>query len=469
MQFGELLKEHIKKQNLTVYQIAKETGIDRSFLQGVLSGKRKLPKKRFADIVNSNYFTVKQVHELCEKYFLERFGKDKIERFEVIEKGIKGKIKNELNEAFSAEKIDIKKGTSFYSGKKEVSNVIYTVLSEEKINNFASNFDFSDFDINRIVYNACKNGTIKDFFHCVTPDSFSSIHNIEIVFNSMHYAEAGYITYISAENSANSIMPYFIIADNHFILYDEKGENCIVFSTDIMLPYLKQKADHIKNNCRQFISIMPNAFEFMNAVKTITVNSTSHVLSGIDNQFCPTFLTPEIIEAIATPAVKNLPSVIQQLISHYQLITCKKAGKAMVDFLVVTYNALSNFVKYGWISGFPKALANPVPKEMRAQLLKAMIDENNIEKLILTNPNMFSSEYDFNFQINDNYLLLISSEGSGLPDDFTGKIIFSTDNSVIVDDFNDFIDYMIMSEKTYTTKVSTKIVESFIDQLEAEL
>lgn len=46
MQFGKLLKEYIKSQNLTVYQLAKETGIDRSFLQGVLNGTRKLPKKK---------------------------------------------------------------------------------------------------------------------------------------------------------------------------------------------------------------------------------------------------------------------------------------------------------------------------------------------------------------------------------------------------------------------------------------
>lgn len=119
MHFGKLLKEYIQKQNLTIYQLAKETGIDRSFLQGVLNGKRKLPKKRFSDIVNSNYFTVNQVHDLCEQYFLERFGKDKVERFECIEKGIKGEIKDELNSEFIAERIEIKKEAIFYHRKQE--------------------------------------------------------------------------------------------------------------------------------------------------------------------------------------------------------------------------------------------------------------------------------------------------------------------------------------------------------------
>lgn len=164
MQFGMLLKEYIKKQGLTIYQLAKETGIDRSFLQGVLNGKRKLPKKRFSDIVNSNYFTENQIHELCQEYFLERFGKEKVERFEYLEKGITGKIKEELSTEYPAEFIDIKKETSFFSGKKEVLNLIYTILNRDEIHSFISNFDFSNTEINRIVYYSCKQGKIKDFF-----------------------------------------------------------------------------------------------------------------------------------------------------------------------------------------------------------------------------------------------------------------------------------------------------------------
>ena len=142
MQFGMLLKEYIKKQGLTIYQLAKETGIDRSFLQGVLNGKRKLPKKRFSDIVNSNYFTESQIHALCQEYFLERFGKEKVERFEYLEKGITGKIKEELSTEYPAEFIDIKKETSFFSGRKEVLNLIYTILNHDEIHSFIYNFDF---------------------------------------------------------------------------------------------------------------------------------------------------------------------------------------------------------------------------------------------------------------------------------------------------------------------------------------
>lgn len=468
MQFGKLLKEYIKKQDLTIYQLAKEANIDRSFLQGVLNGKRKLPEKRFSDIVNSNYFTENQIHKLCEEYFLERFGKEKVERFEYLEKGVTGKIKEEINTKYPAEIIELKKETSFYSGKKEVLNVVHTLLNKDEINQFISNFDFSNTEINRIVYNSCKRSKIKEFFHFVNLDDYSSIHNIQIVFNSIHYAEIGYLTYSYKKYSINSLMPYFIIADNYFLTFDETGENAVLIDTDLMSLFLKKKINDIKKDCRPLIIVTDNALEYMKTVSTITVNSLSSIMAGFDNQICPTFITPEIIEAIATPAVKNIPSIVQQLTSHYNLILGKNSKNTFLTFILITYEAIDNFVKNGIIESFPKVLANPVPKEMRSHFLKAFLDKNNLEKIVITNPNMFKSTYDLNYQINNNYLVTATSRGLTDPNDFNGSISYYTDSELIASDFKDYLDYLAMSEKTYSQDVSKNILEAFIKQLEAE-
>lgn len=468
MQFGMLLKEYIKKQGLTIYQLAKETGIDRSFLQGVLNGKRKLPKKRFSDIVNSNYFTESQIHALCQEYFLERFGKEKVERFEYLEKGITGKIKEELSTEYPAEFIDIKKETSFFSGKKEVLNLIYTILNHDEIHSFISNFDFSNMEINRIVYHSCKQGKIKDFFHFVDMDEFSGIRNIRTVFNALHYAEIGYLTHSYQKYSANSLMPYFIIADNYFLSFDETAENAVLLDTDLMSLFLKRKISDIKKECRPHIIITDNALEYMKTVSTITVTSLSSIMAGFDNQICPTFITPEIIERIATPEVKNIPSIIQQLTSHYSLIIGNNGQQSLLNFLVVTYDAIKDFVENGYIGGFPRTLANPVPKELRSFFLKALIDKNNLGKLVLTNPNMFKSSYDVNYQINNNYLVIASSQGLKDPDDYNGRITYYTDREIIANDFKDYLDYLAMSEKTYSQEISKSIIEAFIQQLDAE-
>lgn len=468
MQFGSLLKEYIKKQNLTIYQLAKDTGIDRSFLQGVLNGKRKMPRKRFADVVNIEYFTTSQIHKLCETYFLEQYGAEKIRLFECIEKGIKGKFKEELNKKYECEPVKIGNGTSYHSGKKDILALIYTIMNENCISDFISNYSFNNNEVNRIVFNACKEKRIKNFFHYVTPDDDNSVYNIEIVFNTLHFAQEGYITYTNDEHSSNYILPQFIITEKYTLLFDDSIENAILFETGLIKPLLKQKSYEIKSKSKTIVNITENAFDYMYKTNTITANTNSHDLVGFDNQVCPSFITPEIIEAIATPAVKNIPSVIQQLISHYKLTAGGDCEQPFINFLTVTYGAIASFVNEGYLCGFPRELANPVPKEMRSYFLKCLIDNNKVGKLFIINPNILSTNLDINFQLNDRYLVIVLSQETNLPDDYNGKILMYTDNETLVNDFKDYLDYLSLSEKTYSQNVSRDILNAFIEQLEAK-
>lgn len=468
MQFGKLLKEYIKKQDITIYQLAKDSKIDRSFLQGVLNSTRKLPLKRFSDIVNTDYFTEQQVHNLCENYFTERFGNEKLKRFEYLEKALTGKIKEELESQCTAEIIELKKETSFYSGKKEVSNVINTVLNSGKIKNFISNFDFDNEIVNKIVYNCCKQNKISNFFHFVNFDKQSSVKNLQIIFNSIHYAQLGYITYSYKKYTADSLMPYFIIADNHFLVFDETGENCFIINAELMAAFLSEKISKIKKGCQPVVIVSENAFEYMNLATTLSVGSSSKYVAGIDNQMCPTFITPQIMETIATPMVKNIPSIFSQLSAHYELNNSQHAGQALVSSLTITYDVLDNFVKNGILECFPRILADPVPKEMRSHFLKELINEENIEKLIVTDPHMVRFSYDFAYQINSTSLIFSASKGLTEPTDFNGSIVYYSDAESVVEDFKDYLDFFSASEKSFSQKDSKKIVETFIKRAESQ-
>ncbi|MCD7796999.1 MAG: hypothetical protein LUG95_05185, partial [Clostridiales bacterium] len=63
-------------QNLLVYRLANKTGIDRTLIQNVMSGK-KFKVEDFKKIVNADYFTLKQLHILSETYCAELFGEQK--------------------------------------------------------------------------------------------------------------------------------------------------------------------------------------------------------------------------------------------------------------------------------------------------------------------------------------------------------------------------------------------------------
>ena len=57
--FYELLKEYIAEQGVPIYQIAKETGINRTLIQNVISGKKKFPNGRLNALLSSTYFTAR--------------------------------------------------------------------------------------------------------------------------------------------------------------------------------------------------------------------------------------------------------------------------------------------------------------------------------------------------------------------------------------------------------------------------
>lgn len=466
--FGNLLKKYIQKQGLTIYQVAKDSDMDRSFLQGVLSGKRKMPQIRFESLINASFFTTSQVKNLCKVYYAEKFGKEKISRFSCIEKGTKGGFKEDLRQRFITNTIELLDNT-FYSGKADVLSAIFTMLNQQTTEDFYSNFTFQHNEINNMVYNACRAKKIKNFFHYVSncpENNHQNTVNIETIFFSLHYAEIGYLTYIFPENTANSFMPYYILTDKYFLQYDENFAHAFLISTDLVKKsFILNKIKEIQKNCVTKVFITDTAFEAMRIMHLFACNTKHLNIFGFDNIFCPTYVNAEIVEAIATPVVKNMPNVANQLISHYQLLL-GEGTTSNINKIVITTEALERFVKTGRIDNFPLEYATPVPKNMRVEMLKSMI--NNKQEWQLSMPNVYHSDYNFAFQINNNNLMFSTCEDIDAPGAYNGKVIYSTDHEKVVEDFADFFEYFSCSEKVYSNSTSRKLIQAYIDELETK-
>lgn len=51
-QFSELLKEYIKKKDITIKALAEKCGIDRTYLHKILKGERKVPSVDFVENIS---------------------------------------------------------------------------------------------------------------------------------------------------------------------------------------------------------------------------------------------------------------------------------------------------------------------------------------------------------------------------------------------------------------------------------
>lgn len=461
--FGSLLKDYIQAQGFSIYQIAKDTGIERSFLQNVLSGRKKLPQKRFDSIVNLSYFTTAQVRDLCDAYYLEKFGTEKLKHLELIEKGLTGGIKDDLCKAYIPEQNPIKDGVSYYSGRKDVLSIIHHIVNDSENSTLISNFKFSDIQINRIIYQMCKAKHIDTFFHYVNGSNVDSGANIETMFNTIHYAEIGYITHYY-DKSANEIMPYFIITDNYAIEYDENAENAFLIKSDPQTTgrIINGKIDEVKSNASVSVTINTDAFEHLMQLQSLYVSYSHKSITGFDNIFCPNNITREIIEAIATPAIKNVPTVVNKLLEHYNTIFTNE--NSTIDSLIVNFNAVDRFVKTGRIESFPTELALPVPKNLRAQMIRPLLENKN--SYLLTNPNTYKSNYNLALEIHNNTIIFVSCED--YETEFIGKVCYYTDKKETVNDFKDYLAYLAASEKTYSEENTKKMLKTFLIELESE-
>lgn len=456
--FGQLLKHCISVQNLTVYSIARDTGIDRSFLQSIFRGTKKLPQKRFTEIVNARFFTADQIAALCNMYYTEKFGKKEMKRIYYLENALTGKLKEELSAETAYKPVQLVTN-KIYSGRSKVLSLVYTVMNDEEISRFESNFSFGDLEINSIVYNAVRKRKLDSFFHYVSDSKNNSLLDLQFVFYTLFYAESGYITHRYPRLLHSDLMPYFILTNKHFITIDEKGENAYTISADSVSDFLRERLDSISEECHQLVHRFDDAVEMMHFLDLSMYEIKEGDIIGFDNSFCPAFVTPEVAAASVTPLVKENPAVLKEFFEHFNHISNNRK-------IIVTAKAIEDFSRTGNVDSIPKMLSGPVPLEYRGDMIEGMIKNDSLE-YYLANPQYFKSNYDFIFELFGTTLFINSSGDLSVPGSYIGEVLFQTEDTETCDTFKKFIEFYTQTEKIYSLQASRQFIQNYANSLRA--
>ncbi len=143
MKFNELLKEYIDTQGITIYQISKQTQINRTFIQNVLAGRKKFPQKRLGDLLDSAFFTNEQIKALCNVYFIEKFGKHAPEIFNFYNYCLSKKFEADMCQKYETDKFEFDGDVKFLDCEQKILSAINMAVSEANGNIFISNFNFN--------------------------------------------------------------------------------------------------------------------------------------------------------------------------------------------------------------------------------------------------------------------------------------------------------------------------------------
>ena len=110
--FSDSLNEVIKKyESLNIYNIAKEIGCDRSWLQKVVSGDRNMNFEFIRPLCDllQNHIGPGEIAELYEQFAREYFGDSRYEVVQHIEKRMleMGQREDDIDRAVAAEEFDV--------------------------------------------------------------------------------------------------------------------------------------------------------------------------------------------------------------------------------------------------------------------------------------------------------------------------------------------------------------------------
>lgn len=463
--FNELLKEYIDTQGVAIYRISKQTDINRTFIQNVIAGRKKFPQKKLGDLLNSVFFTSEQIKNLCDAYFIEKYDEKKPEFFDFCNYCFSKKFEKDMCQKYEADIIETNSDVMFLDSKEKIIAAINTAVSADESGIFISNFNFDKKEINSIIYDACKNKKFKEFYH-YTKYTDDEIENANIIFNSIHYAKHDCLTYISNYNSFNLMFPEFVMCGNIIVMFDESVKNGSVIKNNELAEHIIKQNEKKKQNAKTDVTVYHNAFEYMHYLDVISHKKINPEIITLDNHICSVGVTKEIIENIATEEIKSATQVYQQLVSHFDLLLDNSSSN--IKKWNLSYNGLIDFVNTGKLYDFPSGLANNLKPEHRADILNYFIKQEH--KIYLTNPEYEAfDELSYNIELCKNQLIISQShDDKEAKPDFGIQIVFETENTELIESFNNYLEYLTISEKTYSPDYSKKFIQSQIDILNAE-
>lgn len=467
--FNELLKEYIDEQNIVVYRLAKQMGVNRTLLQNVFAGRKKFPHGRLGSLLDSTFFTLEQINNLCTAYFSEEYGEEKPIFFEFCNYCLSNKFQKDLENTYKSAGIDLESNNGdveFLNEKEKIIAAVEAVVSKSDNDIFVSNFDFGQKEMNTIIYNACKNKQFSEFYH-YTKYTNSEKENANIIFNSIYYARQDCCTYITDSADFNLIFSKFVLCGDNIVLFDDDANNGSLIKNHELAKHILKKNKRIHSSAKSDIHIFHNAFEYMQFLDIVSHKRKDPELSAIDNHMCSVGFTKEMIDDIATEQIKNSAQVYQQLVSHYELLL--DSSFSNIKNQIISFNGLMYFVNTGRFYDFPKALATELKPKHRAEVLQNYLRED-IAKPLITNPEV--SDFDtlpLAIETTQNQILITFTDDFENSDTDCGiQIVYESENSDIISAFEDYVDYLNVSGKTYSSEYSQKILKTQIDILLAE-
>lgn len=381
MKESSILEKIISDSGYSKTKFAKELGISKSFMFGVLNDTKSISEPMYNTLLSSTIVSDENKKLLEHKRFSNILdGEDNFNRVLYLV----GKLNNFSDRPGKMESVYVRDGVweRLFSNSVSqypigVEDELYEIISYFCQKLFAhdkpffySNFSFGQKKLNQILYTIFfKRDYTKplDFIHLVLQPHDVTNEKIDVIFESLKWGGTLLNTYVSTVHTLPQglIFPYYIISNDCVIIFSENCRQGLVFTEKQTIEYYKKNLCDLSQYTR-FCNFIRDDVELLDDYKTISYKS---LYSMCGDMCCGYSIEKETFRAIAQDGLPQLDLLIERVMEHYNL-----EYRSNAQNLYHSVEALRRFASDGDLRFISDQYVSSLTHENRARVLENMKD-----------------------------------------------------------------------------------------------
>lgn len=388
MEFSEYLRKLIKKNDLTISALARQTGIERTTLSKVLAGQRMLPYNALDSIVRHLRLTPMEEKKLKYFYEVQFEQKDLRKARAIIDKLFLDLSSLDFSIAAFEERnllVDIDtyvKNRSIFTGNMNVELLLRMVLSEELAQENARiemtippGYSFLN---QELMQRYLAEGIHADITQIIAFDSSEEsgvLHNLKYFCQVLPFCLLSYQRYHPyyyynecVQKHYMDPFPYFMVTSSCVICLSENGQEAMLLRSKEQVSYYHKHFQNLLSECHNLIRYTVNPAEVL---KSYVVRTDIDGYYTVMDQPCfGKYYTDEFIEE---HIYQNVP--YREYLSEIAKNRFRVLRNVKNFYTLYSKSGLQRFMDTGVLDDFPEILVKPFSMEVRKKLMNQMADD----------------------------------------------------------------------------------------------
>lgn len=371
-EFSEKCKEYVSKNNTNIYQLAKQSGLERTTLQRMVTGNRLPSIQVVREFCSNLQITTIEEEELLELYKIEKIGKEAYYTRKEVQSLIIGiqKLRSDWNAA-----VDFRKGKNAMGRKADgttvcllkleldITEAIQCVIQKEISTNQVARIEMDifpkcEYAMQQLIREekAAKNKIVCRHYINFTrknPDVISAIENIRMLkliipfaftFHNTYQVQYSYTTGNSKDHFFQ-LWPHFLITSSSMILFSEDESRAILIEDPNIVRYYREEVGEMAKKYRPLFGFLDLDQNPKKALEYYYKNVMDEIPEFVfESHPCVTrMFYPELLKS----EMENI--YIRVMLERYESILYENQGKQSISYFGMA--GMENFLSTGKLPG----------------------------------------------------------------------------------------------------------------------